>query len=162
MNKTPIYAVIRIRGQVNTPYEVEHILKLLRLHKKHHCAIYPASLPGLEEMLLKVKDYITWGEIERNTLVQLLRIRGKIPGGKNLSDEYVNEKLGLKNGIEELADAILEGRIQLHKIDSILKPVFRLHPPRRGFKGTIKKTYKEHGETGYRGQAINELIQRML
>jgi len=43
-----------------------------------------------------------------------------------------------------------------------VKPVFRLHPPRGGFKGSIRKPYGAGGELGYRGAAINELIRRML
>ncbi|MEM4717876.1 MAG: 50S ribosomal protein L30 [Desulfurococcaceae archaeon] len=165
MNTNPIYAIIRLRGTVNIPHDVEYTLKLLRLHRKYHCVLYPASLPGLRGMLEKIKDYITWGEIDRETLVQLLYARGRIPGNKKLTDEYVDSKLGvygIKGGIPALADAILEGKISLHKTEDFVKPVFRLHPPRGGFKRTIKKPYTSGGETGYRGGDINELIKRML
>ncbi|MEM0224543.1 MAG: uL30 family ribosomal protein, partial [Desulfurococcaceae archaeon] len=94
MNQNTVYAIIRLRGQVNVPYEVEHTLKLLRLHRKYHCVLYPANLPGLKGMLEKVKDYVTWGEINKETLVQLLYARGRIPGGRKLTDEYIDEKLG--------------------------------------------------------------------
>jgi large subunit ribosomal protein L30 len=162
--KTPVYAIIRIRGQVDCPYEVEHTLKLLRLHKKFHCVLYPAS-PTLEGMLRKAKDWVTWGEIDRETLIELLRKRGRIPGGKPLTDEYVDKhlaKFGITGGIPALADAILEGKVALHKMDNIIKPVFRLHPPRKGFRGSIRKPYGQGGELGYRGYAINELIRKML
>lgn len=165
MTQSPIYAIIRLRGQVNTPYEVEHTLKLLRLRKKYHCVIYPANLPGLQGMLERVKDWVTWGEIDKDTLIELLRERGRIPGGRKLTDEYVGEKLAqldVKGGIPALADAIISGKILLHKIDNIVKPVFRLHPPKGGFEGTIKKPYNQKGETGYRGSTINDLIKRML
>lgn len=165
MDETPIYAIIRLRGTVNTPHDIEYTLKLLRLHKKYHCVLYPANLPGLKGMLEKTKDYITWGEIDRETLVQLLYSRGRIPGNKKLTDEYVDSKLGVhgvKGGIPALADAILKGKITLHKVENIVKPVFRLHPPRGGFKGIIKRPYIQGGETGYRGRDINELIKRML
>lgn len=165
MNQNTVYAIIRLRGQVNVPYEVEHTLKLLRLHRKYHCVLYPANLPGLKGMLEKVKDYVTWGEINKETLVQLLYARGRIPGGRKLTDEYVDEKLGqlgVIGGVPALADAIINGRIMLHKIGNIVKPVFRLHPPRGGFNNTIKKPLSQGGETGYRGPAINDLIKRML
>ncbi|MCC6054119.1 MAG: 50S ribosomal protein L30 [Thermosphaera sp.] len=161
----PVYAIVRVRGRVNTPHEVEYTLRLLRLYKKYHCVVYPANLPGLQGMLNKVKDWVTWGEIDMETLTSLLRARGRIPGGKPLTDEYVDVKLGdkgVKGGIQGLAEAILTGRIILHKVDNLIKPVFRLHPPRGGFKGTIKKPYSQGGDTGYRGAAINELIKRML
>lgn len=158
----PIYAIIRIRGTVDVPPDVEYTLKLLRLHKKFHCVLYPSSLPGIDGMLHKIKDWVTWGEIDKETLVKLLRIRGRIPGNKQLTDEYVKEKLKLEGGIEELAEKILKGEIQLHKIENIIKPVFRLHPPRGGFKRSTKKPYKSNGELGYRGKEINKLIERML
>ncbi|MEM1642354.1 MAG: 50S ribosomal protein L30, partial [Desulfurococcaceae archaeon] len=91
--------------------------------------------------------------------------RGKIAGNKPLTDEYVDThlaKLGINGGIPALADAILEGRVMLHKLNNLIKPVFRLHPPRKGFKGSTKRPYDQGGELGYRGSAINELIKRML
>ncbi len=163
-----LYAIIRIRGRVGVPPDVKKTLANLRLHRKFHLVLYPSTLPGLEGMLQKVKDWVTWGEIDRETLIELLRRRGRIPGDKPLTDEYVREKLGLKGGIEELADKLLRGEIMLHKLYDrkrkvwIIKPVFRLHPPRGGFKGSIKKPYGAGGELGYRGYAINELIRRML
>jgi len=118
-------------------------------------------------MLHKVKDWVTWGEINRETLIELLRRRGRIPGNKPLTEEYLREKLGISS-FEELADKLLRGEIMLHKLKDkrthtwIIKPVFRLHPPRGGFRGSIKKPYGAGGELGYRGEAINELIKRML
>ncbi|MEM1696538.1 MAG: 50S ribosomal protein L30 [Desulfurococcaceae archaeon] len=164
-HRIPVYAIIRIKGRVDCPYDVEYTLKLLRLHKKYHCVLYPKTLPGLDGMLLKAKDWITWGEIDRETLIELLYKRGKIACNKPLTDEYVDThlaKLGINGGIPALADAILEGRVMLHKLNNLIKPVFRLHPPRKGFKGSTKRPYDQGGELGYRGSAINELIKRML
>ncbi|MEM0506415.1 MAG: 50S ribosomal protein L30 [Thermosphaera sp.] len=160
-----LYAVLRLRGLADTPPDVEHTLKLLRLHKKYHLVLYPSDLPGLKKMLDVVKDWATWGEISRETLVELLRKRGRTVGGRKLTDEYVNEKLkdlGVTGGIEGLANALLEGRVRLHEIDHLIKPVFRMHPPRGGFKKSIKKSLGSGGELGYRGRAINELIMKMI
>jgi len=158
----PVYAIIRIRGRVDVPPDIKYTLSLLRLHKKFHCTLYPSTLPGINGMLHKVKDWVTWGEIDRKTLIELLKKRGRIPGNKPLTDDYVKSVLKLSGGIEELADKILSGEIMLHKIEDKIKPVFRLHPPRGGFKGSTKKPYSDGGELGYRGPAINELIERML
>lgn len=167
-SQVKLYAIIRIRGRVDVHPDVEYTLRLLRLHRKHHLVLYPSTLPGIERMLHKAKDWITWGEIDRDVLIELLRRRGRIPGNKPLTDEYIAEKLGLKGGIEELADKLLRGEIMLHRLYDkknkkwIIKPVFQLHPPRGGFRGSIKKPYGAGGELGYRGPAINELIRRML
>ncbi len=156
-----LYAIIRIRGIPDTPYDIEYTLKLLRLVRKFHCVLYPDT-PAIKGMLHKVKDWTTWGEIDRVTLVELLRKRGRIIGNKPLTDEFVKQKLRLSS-IEELADALLEGKLLFHKLEDYgIKPVFRLHPPRGGFRGSMKKPYGSGGELGYRGLAINELIRRML
>ncbi|MCC6010863.1 MAG: 50S ribosomal protein L30 [Desulfurococcaceae archaeon] len=161
----PVYAIIRIRGVVNSPYDVNYTLKLLRLHRKYHCVLYPASLPGLKNMLLKVANWATWGEINRETLILLLRERGTTPGNKKLTDDYVDKyfaQYGVQGGIEALADAILQGKVMLHKVDHLVKPVFRLHPPHGGFKRSTRKLFSQGGELGYRGLAINELLKRMI
>lgn len=159
-----LYAIIRIRGRVDVPPDIKHTLKLLRLHRKFHMVIYPSNLPGIRGMLQKVKDWVTWGEIDYDTLVEVLRKRGRLVGNKPLTDEIVDkylEKYGIKGGIPALAKALIEGRVMLHKLEFI-KPVFRLHPPRGGFKKSTKRPYGDGGELGYRGKAINELIKRML
>ncbi len=161
VGEMPLYAIIRIRGRVDVPPDIKHTLKLLRLHKKFHATLYPSELPGLKGMLHKAKDWITWGEIDRETLVELLRRRGRIIGNKPLTDEFVEKVLGIEGGIEGLADALLEGKVVFHKLKGV-KPVFRLHPPRGGFKYSTKRSYGDRGELGYRGKAINELIKRML
>ena len=157
----PLYAIIRIRGRVDVPPDIDYTLKLLRLHKKFHATLYPSDLPGIQGMLRKVKDWVTWGEIDEETLIELLRKRGRIIGDKPLTDEYVEKKLGISGGIAGLAKALIEGRVKYHKLNGV-KPVFRLHPPRGGFKGSTKRPYNDGGELGYRGKAINELIKRML
>lgn len=162
MSNVVLYAIIRLRGRVDVPPDVRYTLRLLRLHKKFHCVLYPSSLPGIQGMLHVVKDWVTWGEIDYDTLVELLRKRGRIPGNKPLTDEYVKNVLKIDKGIPGLAEKLLKGEIMLHRIEDKVKPVFRLHPPRGGFKGSIKKPYGDGGELGYRGPAINELIRRML
>ncbi len=156
-----LYAIIRIRGQADVPPDVRKTLELLRLHKRYHAVIYPADKPGLEGMLQKAKDWITWGEIDFDTLEALLRTRGRVVGDKPLTDKFVEEKLGISGGIKSLTRLLLAGKIEYHKLHGV-KPVFRLHPPRGGFKRSVKKQYGNYGELGYRGGAINDLIRRML
>jgi large subunit ribosomal protein L30 len=42
-----------------------------------------------------------------------------------------------------------------------VQPIFKLHPPRKGFKGKTKKSFAAGGEAGYRGEKISELLKRM-
>lgn len=158
-----MYLVIRLRGRVDVRPEVEKTLSLLRLRRRFAASIYHSSLPGLEGMLQAVRDWATWGEIERDTLIQLIRVKGRLVGDEPITDEWVQKSLGLPGGIPELADKLLSGEIMYHRLEGRgVKPFFRLHPPRGGFKGSIKRHYGDGGELGYRGAAINELVKRMI
>ncbi|RLG77983.1 MAG: 50S ribosomal protein L30 [Thermoprotei archaeon] len=155
-----LYAIIRIRGTVDVHPKVESTLRMLRLIRKFHAVLYPKN-PTIDGMLEVVKDWVTWGEIERDVLKELILKRGRLVGNKKITEEAIKKIFKVDN-IDELVDALLEGKILWHKYDEYVKPVFRLHPPRGGFKGSIKKPYKTGGELGYRGKEVNELLRRMI
>ncbi len=152
-----MYAAIRIRGRTGISYDIEKTLKYLRLTRINHLVLLDETDP-IRGMLEKAKDYITWGEINRETLIELLKKRGRLMGDKKIDIEYM-KKIGV-NSIEELADMLLNGKIKYSSLPDI-KPIFRLPPPVKGYKN-IKRTVKENGDLGYRGDKINELIKRML
>ncbi len=154
-----LYAIIRIRGTADVPPDVKATLRMLRLTKKFTAAIYPKD-PTIDGMLKVVKDWVTWGEIDRETLRELILKRGRLIGNKPITEELLKEVTGM--GVNELIDALLNGKVKWHKLDSKVKPVFRLHPPRGGFKKSIKKPVKAGGELGYRGTDINDLIRKMI
>jgi large subunit ribosomal protein L30 len=155
-----LYAIVRIRGSADVPYNIEYTLRLLRLVRLFHAVIYPKS-PSLDGNLEVVKDWVTWGEISRETLKNLISKRGRLVGGKPITENDIREIFRLSN-LDELVDALYEGKILWHKYSDYVKPVFRLHPPKGGFKGSVKKPYNAGGELGYRGEAINELLARMI
>ena len=152
-----LFAVVRLRGQVNVNRKIKDTLAMLRLHKRYHCVIVPDT-PSYRGMLNVVKDYVTYGEINAETLTLLLRKRGKLIGNKPLTDEYVKDRTKY-NSIEEFARAVINGEASLKDLPE-LKPVFRLHPPRGGLKST-KWSYKAGGDLGYRGRDINKLLYKM-
>ncbi|MCE4614763.1 MAG: 50S ribosomal protein L30 [Desulfurococcales archaeon] len=157
-----LFLVIRIRGTVGLRPGVRYTLDLLRLRRKFTATLYHSSLNGLRDMLRKVEYWTTYGEIDKETLVQLLEERGRVAGDKPLTSEWVKENLGL-NGIEELADKLLSGELHYHKLEKNgVKPFFKLHPPRKGFEKTIKRHYHDEGELGYRASDINGLLKRMI
>ena len=153
-----VYAVVRVRGTVNVRHDIKKTLEMLRLNRVNHCVLVEES-ENYKGMLQKAKDYITWGEIEKDTLVELIKKRGRLIGDKPLDDEYVKSATSYKS-IEELSDAIIEGKIKYRELPEI-KPVFRLSPPKKGYEG-IKRAYAVGGALGYRGKDINDLIKRML
>lgn len=152
------YAVIRVRGQPDVSYDIEYTMGLLGVNRVNHCAIVPenASTKG---MLQKVKDYTTYGEINAETLAQLIRIRGRLSGDRMITDEYLAANSEFKT-VDDLAKAIIENDYRMKDVEAA-KPVFRLHPPVKGYEGN-KRSYKNGGALGYRGEAINDLIARML
>jgi len=155
-----LYAIVRLRGTADVPYDVEYTLRLLRLVRRFHAVIYPKS-PSLDGNLEVVKDWVTWGEISKETLKNLISRRGRLVGGRPITEDDIRRIFKL-SGLDELVNALYEGRILWHKYSDYVKPVFRLHPPKGGFKGSIKKPYNAGGELGYRGEAINELLARMI
>jgi large subunit ribosomal protein L30 len=110
-------------------------------------------------MLQAVRDYVTYGEPSKETVSELIKHRGKVAGNKKLTDEYA-QKSGLKS-LDDLADAVLSGRTEYWRLPDI-QPFFRLHPPSKGYKGKIKRSFGSGGELGYRGDKINDLLKRMF
>ncbi|RLG47884.1 MAG: 50S ribosomal protein L30 [Thermoproteota archaeon] len=154
-----VMAVVRIRGIIDARPEVRTTMEMLHLKRKFRATII-SNEPAHLGMLSRIKDYSTFGEIDLNTLILLLRKRGELKDGGRLTDEWLAENTEFK-GIDELAKAIINGKIKFHKI-SWLKPYFRLKPPRKGFKRSTKRAWKDKGELGYRGSDINELLRRMI
>ncbi|MCX8153685.1 MAG: 50S ribosomal protein L30 [Candidatus Bathyarchaeota archaeon] len=151
-------AVVRVRGTISAQREARETLEMLRLSRCNH-AILIDDRPSYVGMLKRVQNYVTWGEISKETATLLLKKRGRLAGRKKLTDEYAR-KVGYES-IDALAEAIVSGKLEYQKLPDI-QPVFKLHPPSKGFKGTTKKSYNAGGEAGYRGEAINALIKRMI
>ena len=151
------FLVIRIRGQPDVRYDIRDTLKRLRLHKKFHATIVPDN-PVYKAMLFKVKDYVAYGPVDRETVKAILLRRGRLVGDRPFTEEYV--KAILKTSVDELAEKIVNGALRLKDIKG-LKPVFRLHPPKGGFKKSTKKLVSAGGELGYR-EDIDKLVIRML
>jgi len=152
-----MYAVVQVRGVVNTRQDIKDTLKMLRLHHINHCVLV-ADTPENLGMIRKVKDYVAYGEVDAITVETLLRTRGRVIGDAALTDEYIKSN-STYSGITELAKALAGGEMKLRDIPG-LKPVLRLHPPRKGYK-TTKRTFVQGGALGYYGQEINTLLYKM-
>ncbi|MFO8016400.1 MAG: uL30 family ribosomal protein [Candidatus Woesearchaeota archaeon] len=69
-------AVVLIRSLINIDKEIKDTLDMLRLRKKNTCVVIE-STPSNIGRVKKVKDYVTWGEIDDQTLKLLIDKRGK-------------------------------------------------------------------------------------
>ena len=138
-------AAIRIRGLNSIRTRIEDNLKMLRLYKNNYCCVLPKNEVNLG-MLKKAKDYVTWGEIDEETFNTLVTKR---------AEEFKGRETDSKGKIKYNEFIIINNKK--------IKKYFRLNPPRKGFgrKG-IKYSYQNGGALGYRGEAINDLIKRMV
>ncbi|MCW1291520.1 MAG: 50S ribosomal protein L30 [Candidatus Rehaiarchaeum fermentans] len=142
---------ILIKSKINASKSELGTLNALGL-KKQNSAVLLREDKHIIGMLNKVKNYVTWGEIDKETLKSLLKNRAMISNKK---------KYEWKEGeIEEFVDRIIDNQAWLK--DKNIKNLFRLSPPKKGFKGNKKKQFSEGGELGYRKEKINELILRMI
>ena len=153
-----VFAVVRIRGSININPDIKRTLKLLSLTRSNHCVLLEEN-KVYKGMLQIVKDYATWGEINKDILSNLINSRGLLIGDRSITEEYIKSATSYK-GIEELTQAIIENKFTYKEIPET-KPLFRLNPPKKGYEG-IKRSFNNGGALGYRGKEINKLIKRML
>src|SRR3989338_9641874 len=108
------FAVVLVRGEAKVPQQIKDTLAMLNLHRKNHVVVVPDT-PALHGMIVKVKDFVTWGEISAEVFKELLEKRG-LPYQGRLQDRtksysYPYLTYGKKH----------------------FKSYFRLNPPRKGF-----------------------------
>ena len=138
-------AVVRVRGGINVNQKIKDTFNLLRLYNKNYCVVLN-NTQVIMGMVNKIKDYITWGEINDEIYNLLIEKRGQEYKGREKDSK---EKINYKKFI------VINNKKY--------KPFFRLNPPRKGYgrKG-IKIAFKVGGALGYRAEKINELIKRMI
>lgn len=151
------YAVVRLRAQ-KLRHDQKKTMESLRLHKINHATLVPQTDP-YEGMIRKVEHFTTYGDIDQDTAQALLTQRGRVEGGDALTDDHVAEFTEYGD-VADLAEALVDDEVDLGDLDGI-KPVFRLAPAQGGFAST-KRHFSEGGALGYRGEEINDLIDRML
>ena len=153
-----VFAAVRVRGIVNVKPDIKRTLQLFRLTKVNHCVLLEenASIKG---MLQIAKDYITWGEIDKAILSELIGSRGKLEGDKELTEDYIKSATSYNN-LEKLSQAIIDNKFKYKDIPNV-KPIFRLSPPKKGYEG-IKRSFVNKGALGYRKKEINKLLERMI
>ncbi|GBE20443.1 50S ribosomal protein L30P [archaeon BMS3Abin17] len=138
-------AIVRIRGRVGLNSDVKETLYRLRLRRKYSCVVMDSTKEQLSA-LKKLRDFVAFGEINKETLKKLIEKRGQLIDKK--------KKIDANKIVEELE----KGK---KYSDLNLKPFFRLHPPRKGIES------KKHfgvgkGVLGDNKDKINDLIERML
>jgi large subunit ribosomal protein L30 len=152
-----MYAVVRVRGSINVRKEARQALEMLRLKSPNNAIVCPENREW-KGMLQRTKDWVTFGEIDKKTLVELLQKRLRATGDRKVDEKILKEASGY-DSFEKFAEDLQAGKIKLKNF-ARLKPFFRLTPPSKGFKSV--KLHYPRGDLGYRGKAINELLERMM
>ncbi len=137
-------AIVRVRGAVRASEDIHRTFAHLNLPNANACSIVPAT-PSMLGMVRKVKDFVTWGEVDEAL-------------AKALFEKYGEQYGDLMAG---------KARLYTHKYIEMsgkrYKPTLRLNPPRKGYgrKG-VKVAFAAGGALGYRGEKISELLKRMM
>jgi len=138
-------AIVRIRGQQGLNRDIRDTIEMLKLVKKNFCTVVNNN-PSVMGMINKVKDYVTYGEIDDETYKLLIEKRGV---------DYTGPETDSKGKIKYNRFITENGRK--------VKKYFRLNSPKKGYgrKG-IKWIFSKGGGLGNRGTKINDLIKRMI
>lgn len=150
--------IIRLRGTQNLNPKTKDTLKYMRLNRVNHAVVLLES-ETTKGMLQVAKDYVTWGEVDAQTLASVIETRGRIVGDKQLTEAHLAKNTPYKTYLA-LAEAIVAGKFAYNKVPEI-KPIFRLHPAKNGLEG-IKRSVQNGGALGYRGTSINKLLGKMI
>ncbi len=153
-----VHAIVRVRGPINVKPDIKRTLQLFRLTKVNHCVVLEEN-DITKGMLQVVKDYVTWGEIDKNILSKLIKNRGMLEGNKDLTEDYIKSATSY-DSIDKISQAVIDNKFKYKEIPNV-KPIFRLSPPKKGYEG-IKRSFRNGGALGYRGNEINKLIERMI
>jgi large subunit ribosomal protein L30 len=150
------WMIVRVRGSIHANRGIVETLRYLHLTRPNHATVV-AEEPSFRGMLFKVQGYVTWGEADPAVVGSVLEARGRTSDGRPLSEATLREVTAV-NDVPELSRVVTERG--LPRVDGVA-PLFRLKAPKGGW-GSTKKPYTLGGALGYRGRAINELVQRMV
>ena len=136
--------VIRISGLVGKDEKTEQTLYRMRLRRKYSAVLLKPT-PQNQKLLLKVRNFVAYGDIDSQTLKILIENRA--------SHLEKNKKIDVEKIISNMENKTSK--------QWGIKPFFRLHPPRRGIDA--KKHFGvSKGVLGDNKSEINRLVRRML
>lgn len=136
--------VIRISGMVDVPPRIKEGLNRLRLRRKY-VAVLLKSTPENLKLLIRLRNYVAYGDIDKETLCLLIEKRAlPKPNTKKPSTEKIIEQF-------EKSSRNLD-----------IKPFFRLHPPRGGIDSKKHFGVTKNAVLGDNKKNINALVRRML
>jgi len=152
---------VRIRGTATDNPEIRKTMETLRMESTFRARLFEDN-PSTQGMLRTVKSLVAWGQVSPEIVEQLLRKRAERERNQKVNDEFAMIFFK-KPSVADLAKSIVGGEIGVKDLWlSGVKPEFRLHPPRGGFKRSTRRAATDGGELGYRGGDINRLVGKMI
>ncbi|MEK6821219.1 MAG: 50S ribosomal protein L30 [archaeon] len=151
-----MFVAIRIRGLKAVRVDIRAALDSLNLDRKHTCVFIDEK--GKEGMLKKVKDYVAYGPVKKETVVQLIQKRGRRAGDLRISKEWLSTHKMVS--VDALTDALISGKTTFSKLG--MKPGFRLNSPKKGFEKGIKKPASLKGPLGFHAEGVDALLVQMM
>jgi large subunit ribosomal protein L30 len=149
--------VVNLHGSINSSGPVRKALNELWVAKKFSASVVSDD-PATVGMLKLCKDYVAWSPIEKGLLADLLSKRGMVSTSRPLDQEALRG-LGFKSH-EELAAKMVKDQSRLSAVAGVL-PYFRLAPPRKGFRRSLRRQFTEKGVLGGNPE-LEEIVRRML
>lgn len=154
------WAVVRVRGSCHAEVSLQETMAHLHLTRQNHAVLLPER-DELLGMIHKVQGYVTWGPVSPPTVEALLRSRAMTLDGARLDAAKVPPSSGAKD-LKGLSDLVVKkGSLGVPG----MKPLFRLHPPKGGWRST-KKPYSLGGALGFRPTGskvdMDALLTRMI
>ncbi|MDO8528332.1 MAG: uL30 family ribosomal protein [Nanoarchaeota archaeon] len=70
-------AIIRITGQINLSENIKETFQRLNLKKKYTCIVIEEMNDVQKGMLKKIKDFVAYGELNKETYDKLVEKRGQ-------------------------------------------------------------------------------------
>ncbi len=143
-----VSAVIRMKGRFSLSPTIRSTLESLSLGKLYSCTLVQNN-DSSKGMLQAAKDVVSFGQIDKASVLLLLSKRGKDKDGKKLSLVKKPEE------ISKIAEAIVGGK---NLREQGVRPYFSLSPPKGGFGS--RKEQSPAGPLG-KNEKIAELIESM-
>lgn len=159
--------IIRIRGTIGVSPKAKKVMQLFRLRQLHNATFVKLNEATIR-MLRLIEPYVTYGYPSRETIQKLIYKRGfgklnkqRIPIADNSVIQEGLSALGI-NCVADLINEIYTVGPHFKQANNFLWP-FKMASPTGGFSRKTKLLhFMEGGESGARGEEINNLVKKMI
>ena len=145
--------------------KITNVLREFKLLKLFSASVVDYTSETFEKIQL-INSYVTWGFVNKKTVNSLVIKKGSVLENKvlkELNNQDIESNLG-KHDILCIEDIVYELSSALSKNRKIVMNYlgFFLLSPCEELKDNALKPYYIGGNTGYRGDKINDLVNKMI